>query len=86
MTKRIWELLSVPPKITCPVQEEEERIRANMQLLKADLTPMQRKLLLRVVDDYTLIAEKTGVEAFEQGFRYAASLMVECFDREGREE
>lgn len=38
MTKRIWELLSVPPKITCPVQEEEERIRANMQLLKADLT------------------------------------------------
>lgn len=37
--KRIWELLSVPPKITCPVQEEEGRIRANPELLKKELFP-----------------------------------------------
>lgn len=58
-------------------EEEKQRIRANEGRLKEALDPPQRKLLLRIMDDKDLIAEKLSKESYARGFRMATAIMIE---------
>ena len=84
MENRLYQLLSSPLKEHYHCPEEQQRIHNNLGLLKEHLSPQEKKLLLRVVDDYTLTIEKISEAAFEDGFRLAAKIMFECLYLEGR--
>ena len=55
MENRLYQLLSSPLKEHYHCPEEQQRIHSNLGLLKEHLSPQEKKLLLRVVDDYTCL-------------------------------
>lgn len=57
--------------------EENQRIRSNLGILKKTLSNNQKRLLLRVIDDKDLICEKTARDNYIGGFRAASKIMIE---------
>ncbi|MBA1334734.1 MAG: hypothetical protein HPY66_2638 [Firmicutes bacterium] len=50
---------------------QEERIKANHQLLSQRLSSRNRKLVLRIMDDKDLICSDVSLDSFICGFRLA---------------
>lgn len=86
MENQLYQLLLDQPEPICVYREEEHRIRSHLGRLRKTLNPWQRKLLLYIIDDKDLIAAKTAEDAYENGFRRAVKMMVECFYRAPDEE
>lgn len=60
---------SLPPK---------EHIQSTVDALRQTLDQKQRKLLLRIIDEKDLYQEITAQNYYEDGFRAATQLMIEC--------
>lgn len=86
MENQLYQLLTEQPEPTCVYQEEEQRIRSHLGQLRQTLNLDQKKLLLYIIDDKDLINFKTAEDAYENGFRRAVKMMVECFYRAPDEE
>ena len=59
--------------------EERQRIETNTGMLKKDFDKWQRRMLLRIIDDKDLIAEKWAVDSFAAGARCGVMFMIELF-------
>lgn len=64
-------------------EEEKQRIQSNLELLRKELNPAQRKLLLRIIDDKDLITEMTACDQYTRGFRTGIKIIVESLCYEG---
>lgn len=58
--------------------EEEQRLQRHLGALRETLGKDQRKLLLHVLDDQSLIGVLTAEERYAQGFRQGVRLMIDC--------
>ena len=59
--------------------EEKERISKNIQELKMDFSKYQKKLLLNIIDDESLVCDKVSFDSFVQGFILGSKLTTEIY-------
>ena len=58
---------------------ENQRISTNREMLAKTLNKWQRKLLLDIYDDLSLINSKVAEDYFQDGFRLGAQMVFEVF-------
>ncbi len=83
---QLYQLLSEQPEPNCVYREEEHRIRSLLGRLRETLNLDQKELLFDIINEKDVIAAKTAEDAYENGFRRAVKMMVECFYRAPNEE
>lgn len=65
------------------IQEENQRLKSNISLLKHNFSEWQKKILLRIIDDKDLTCAIVAQDSFEQGFRLGVKLTPEVYNQKG---
>lgn len=82
MENQMYELLSIQPEQKNAYIKENMRIKSNRGMLSKTLSKRERKLLLRIVDDYDIMCLNLSQDCYTNGFLAATQMITANIYRE----